>query len=67
MLVGASIGAILISFGIIYFAPLAELFYFVPLGNDILLLTLGTLIVYFITTEIGKIIFFSKFAPESKA
>lgn len=67
LLVGASIGAIILSFGLIYFGPLAALFYFVPLGSDILLLTAGTLVFYFVATELGKAVFFSRLFPESKS
>jgi Mg2+-importing ATPase len=67
ILAAASAGAIALSFAIVYFAPLAGLFYFVPLGGDMLLLTAATLAAYFATTELGKVYFFSRIVPENNA
>ena len=59
-LAAASIGAMALSVGMIYFSPIASLFQFVPLSMDILLMTGVVLAGYFITTEIGKVFFFAR-------
>lgn len=63
ILVLASIGAGALSLGVIYFEPIASMFHLVPLGVPMLLFTGGVLVAYFITTEIGKVIFYKRIHP----
>ncbi|MFA6530733.1 MAG: HAD-IC family P-type ATPase, partial [Candidatus Micrarchaeia archaeon] len=62
MLFISSVLAIAVSFGVIYFQPIAEAFHFVPLGYTEILAVIAVIAAYFVATEIGKPIFFSKFA-----
>ncbi len=58
LLVVGSLGAAAVSLGIIYFQPIASMFSLVPLDTTMLGMIGLVLIGYFITTEIGKTIFF---------
>lgn len=58
LLVATSMAAAVVSFAFVYLAPLASLFYFVPLTPDLLLLIGGVLVCYFIVTEVAKTFFF---------
>lgn len=63
MLFCASVAAMVFSTAAIWISPLAHLFYFVPLSSPLLLVIAGILVAYFIATEIGKVVFFSRIAP----
>ncbi|MFH1471194.1 MAG: HAD-IC family P-type ATPase, partial [Candidatus Micrarchaeota archaeon] len=65
LLVISSILAAAVSVGVIYFGPVAELFQFAPLGAPVLLLIAGILAAYFAATEIGKAVFYSRFASSN--
>jgi len=60
ILILASLAASIVSFGAIYYAPVAEWFHFVPLGVPLLVLTAAVLVAYFAVTELGKVVFFSR-------
>jgi Mg2+-importing ATPase len=64
ILIFASIAACAASFGVIYFAPIADAFHFVPLDASVLMLIGGILAAYVAATEIGKVIFFSRIEKE---
>jgi Mg2+-importing ATPase len=66
LLAAATLGAMLLSVAFIYYSPLAELFRFVPISPQLLLLTAGVLVAYFASCEMGKPFFYSKIAPEKE-
>ena len=63
LLVAATLGSIALSFAVIYYAPVAVLFRFVPIGPQLFILTASILVGYFAATEIGKVYFYDKVAP----
>ncbi len=65
-LIVASLAAIALSLAVIYFAPTAEIFRFEALSFKLFLLIAGLIAAYFAATEIGKRIFFEKFALQPK-
>lgn len=65
LLLGMSVAACLASVGVIYFAPIADAFHFVPLDAPVLLLIGGILAAYFAATEIGKVFYFSRIEKEA--
>jgi len=65
VLLGMSVAACIASFGVIYFAPIADAFHFVPLDLPVLLLIGAILAGYFAATEIGKTIYFSRIEKEA--
>jgi len=60
----SSIGAALLSLAVIYFTPIASVFYFKSLGFKILAVVAAILAAYFAATEFGKVLFF-KPAPDA--
>lgn len=58
VLLGGALGAAALSFTVITYAPIAEIFHFVPLGMGVLALVFGVVGTYFAATEIGKAVFF---------
>jgi Mg2+-importing ATPase len=62
LLIMSSIMASLVAFLLVYFTPIGEFFHLEPLEPTIVLVMIAVLIGYFAATEIGKKIFYSRFA-----
>ncbi|PIN83150.1 magnesium-translocating P-type ATPase, partial [Candidatus Micrarchaeota archaeon CG11_big_fil_rev_8_21_14_0_20_47_5] len=62
LLIASSIIGAAVAIGSIYFTPVASLLRFVPLSAELLSFTAVTLVAYFALTEIGKRVFYSRFA-----